>query len=332
MNRLEFTEEVAKSTAQIYEKLSGIYTESHWKTIAPYIHEINRLKKEMNAIILAHNYMTPDIFHGIADITGDSLALAREAAKSQADILCQATVLFMAQTSKILCPDKIVLQPDMEAGCTLADAITAQDIKDLREKFPGLPIIAYVNTSAEVKAEVDVCCTSSNAIQIVNAMDTEEVVLVPDIYLAQHVAANTHKKVHMWQGSCVVHERFTGKEIRGHKQNNKGLAVIAHPECPQDVLQASDYIGSTAQMISHIEKHRPESVILVTENSMTDNVEVDYPDIEFIRPCQLCPYMKMITLPAVLKSLQNLTHRVELGKDIAERAKRPIERMLELSS
>ncbi|NCC21154.1 MAG: quinolinate synthase NadA [Alphaproteobacteria bacterium] len=327
-----WTDEVAEATAPIYEKLADQYQESHWRALAPYIFEINRLKKEKNAIILAHNYMTPDIFHGVADIVGDSLALARKASKTDADIICQATVLFMAETSKILCPDKIILQPDMDAGCSLADSITPEDVRALRKQYPGLPIIAYVNTSAEVKAEVDVCCTSSNAIQIVNAMDTDEVVMLPDMYLAKYAAEHTSKTVHSWKGSCIVHERFTAADMKKFRADYEGAKILAHPECPPEVLHEADYAGSTAQMIDYVEKHKPARVVLVTECSMSDNVAAEHPDIELVRPCQLCPHMKRITLPKILKSLQTMTHEVHVDPEVSARARKPIERMLELSA
>ncbi len=329
--RLEYTAEVEKATAPVYEKLSGQYQETHWRALAPYIHEINRLKREKNAVILAHNYMTPDIFHGVADIVGDSLALAQKAAQTDADIICQATVLFMAETSKILCPDKIILQPDMDAGCSLADAITAEDVRKLRAQYPGLPVVAYVNTSAEVKAEVDVCCTSSNAIKIVNALDADEVVMLPDMYLAKYVAENTTKTIHSWKGSCIVHEKFTARDLQKFRQEHEGVTILAHPECPPDVLHEADYAGSTAQMIHYVEKNKPARVLLVTECSMSDNVAADHPDIDMVRPCQLCPHMKRITLPKILKSLQTMMHEVRVDPDVAARARRPIEKMLEMS-
>src|SRR5512134_116704 len=329
---LSFTADVAQATAPIHEKLAGQYQAGQWRALAPYIHEINRLKKQKNAIVLAHNYMTPDIFHGVADIVGDSLALARKAASTDAAVICQATVLFMAETSKILCPDKIILQPDMQAGCSLADSITAEDVRKLRAQYPGLPVIAYVNTSAEVEAEVDVCCTSSNAVRIVNAMDSDEVVMLPDMYLAKYVAEQTSKTVHSWKGSCIVHEKFTAADLRKFRRQYEGITILAHPECPPDVLHECDYAGSTAQMISYVEKHKPRRVLLVTECSMSDNVAADHPDLELVRPCQLCPHMKRITLPKILKSLQTMTHEVVIDPEVAARARRPIERMLELSA
>lgn len=328
---LTYTDEVAEATAPIYKKLADQYTESHWKSLAPYIHEINRLKREKNAIILAHNYMTPDIFYGVADIVGDSLALAREAAKTDAQVIVQATVKFMAETSKILCPDKTILLPDMAAGCSLADSITAADVRLLREKYPNAPIVAYVNTSAEVKAEVDVCCTSSNAVKIVNALDADEVVMLPDEYLSQYVAAQSTKKIHMWRGHCEVHEKFTPQDILGFREKFPGVQVLAHPECPPEVLAEADYTGSTQQMIEYVETKKPSRIVLITECSMSDNVAAAHPEMELVRPCQLCPHMKRISLPKILKTLQTMQTPIEVPADIIARARKPIERMLEMS-
>jgi len=331
MTNLAFTEEVARATAPIHDKLADQYDERIWQTLAPYIHEINRLKKEKNAVILAHNYMTPDIFHGVADIVGDSLALAREAAKTDADIIVQCGVHFMAETSKVLCMDKKVLIPDMKAGCSLAEGISAADIKLLREKYPGVPIVTYVNTSAEVKAESDICCTSWNAVKIVNALDEDEVLMVPDQYLAAYTQTKTDKKIYTWQGSCIVHERFTPEDIRTFREKYPGVTVLAHPECPSDVLQEADYTGSTQQMIDYVEGEKPSRVVLITECSMSDNVAAAHPEMELIRPCQLCPHMKRITLPKILTALQTEEPEVTVDPEIAARARIAVDKMLELS-
>lgn len=331
MTKLAFTDEVAESTAAVYAMLSDQYEEKYWQTLAPYIHEINRLKKEKNAVILAHNYMTPDIFHGVADIVGDSLALAREAAKSESDIIIQCGVHFMAETSKALCMDKKVLIPDMKAGCSLAESITAADVRLLREKHPGVPIITYVNTSAEVKAESDICCTSGNAVKIVNSMDSDTVLMIPDQYLAQYVQGHTDKKVLTWKGSCEVHERFTPQEIKNFRAKYEGIQVIAHPECPPEVLAEADFTGSTQQMIDFVEDEKPKRVVLITECSMSDNIAAAHPEMELVRPCQMCPHMKRITLPKILQTLQNETPEVTLDKDIAARSLIPIQKMLDLS-
>lgn len=332
MTQLAYTDEVARATAPVYNMLKDQYEESHWQTLAPYIHEINRLKREKNAVILAHNYMTPDIFHGIADIVGDSLALARAAAKTEADMIVQCGVHFMAETSKVLCMDKKVLIPDMQAGCSLAEGITAADMRLLREKYPGVPIITYVNTSADVKAESDVCCTSGNAVKIVNAMKEDTVLMVPDKYLAAYTQTQTDKKVLTWGASCMVHERFTPEEIGAYRVRYPGVVVLAHPECPPEVLAAADYTGSTQQMIDYVDGERPARVVLITECSMSDNIAAANPGMELVRPCQLCPHMKKITLPKILKALQDEGPEVTVDPAIAARAKLAVDRMLELSA
>ncbi len=338
-HKLEYTQEVAESTASIYQKLSRQYKESHWKTLAPYIHEINRLKKEKNAVILAHNYMTPDIFYGVGDIVGDSLKLAQEAAKSDADIIVQCGVHFMAETSKILCPEKKILLPDLKAGCSLAESITAEDIRTLKKEHPGVPVVTYVNTSADVKAESDVCCTSSNALKIVEALGKEghdTVIMTPDKFLAQNVATQLKTKgadinVLFWEGTCVVHERFTAKDVKDIRAANENIVVLAHPECPPEVMAEADFSGSTAQMDDYIKENQPPKAVLMTECSMSDNVAAANPDVEMIGTCQLCPYMKMISLPKILKILQSEEPEIHVDPAISKRARKAVDRMLELS-
>ena len=331
MTNLAYTDAVARETAPVWNMLKDQYDETYWQSMAPYISEINRLKKEKNAVILAHNYMTPDIFHGVADIVGDSLALAREAAKTQANMIVQCGVHFMAETSKILCMNKKVLIPDMGAGCSLAESITPADMKLLREKYPGVPIATYVNTSAAVKAESDVCVTSGNAVKIINAMSEDTILMVPDRYLAAYTQTKTSKKILTWAGSCMVHERFTAEEIQAYRAKYPGVVVIAHPECPPEVIAASDFAGSTQQMIEYVEKDKPSKVVLITECSMSDNIQAAHPEMQLVRPCQLCPHMKKITLPKILDCLQNETGEIFVDADIAARAILPINRMLEMS-
>lgn len=331
MTNLSYTDAVARETAPVWNMLKDQYDETYWQAMAPYISEINRLKKEKNAVILAHNYMTPDIFHGVADIVGDSLALAREAAKTQSNMIIQCGVHFMAETSKILCMDKKVLIPDMGAGCSLAESITAADMKLLREKYPNVPIATYVNTSAAVKAESDVCVTSGNAVKIINAMSEDTILMVPDQYLAAYTQTHTKKKILSWAGSCMVHERFTAEEIHAYRAKYPGVVVIAHPECPPDVIAASDFAGSTQQMIEYVEKDKPAKVVLITECSMSDNIAAAHPEMQLVRPCQLCPHMKKITLPKILDCLQNETGEIFVDAAIADRARLPINRMLEMS-
>jgi quinolinate synthase len=325
---LPYSPAVAAETAALYERVSRVIPEIEWPVHAPYIAEINRLKREMNAVILAHNYQTPEIFNCVADIVGDSLTLAREGAKTNASTIVMAGVHFMAETAKILSPEKTVLIPDAKAGCSLAESITAADIRLLRQRYPGVPIVAYVNTSADVKAEVDICCTSANAVQIVESLGVPEVICLPDEYLAQYVASKTKVKIITWHGHCEVHERFTGEEIRRMREGQNNLIVLAHPECPQDVLAEADYVGSTAGMSDYVGIHHPKRVVLITECSMSDNVAVQYPEVEFLRPCNLCPHMKRITLPKILHTLQTKTTEVIVDADVAYRARTAVERML----
>ena len=329
---LAYTEAVARATDGLYAKVSRFIPKPEWHAYAPVIAEINRLKREKDAVILAHNYMTPEIFHCVGDFVGDSLALAREAARTDAKIIVQAGVHFMAETSKILSPDKTVLIPDLRAGCSLAASITGADVRLLREKHPGLPVVTYVNTSADVKAESDICCTSGNAVKVVEAIakdfGSDTVIMIPDKYLARNVAAKTGVKVITWEGACEVHERFTAEEIREYRAAHPGITVLAHPECPPDVVAEADFAGSTAAMINYVGDRKPNRVVMITECSMSDNVALEYPDLEFVRPCNLCPHMKRITLDGILHSLQTMTHEVIVPADVAAKAKAPIDRML----
>jgi len=328
--KLAYTPEVAEETRALYDRVSKVITPMEWPAIAPYVKAINDLKRERNAVILAHNYMTPDIFHCVADIVGDSLQLAKEAASTDADVIVQCGVHFMAETSKLLNPDKTVLIPDERAGCSLAESITAQDVRALREAYPGVPIVTYVNTSAAVKAECDICCTSSNAVQVVESFGVDRVLLVPDEYLAKYVATQTDVEILSWKGHCEVHERFTADELQAYREAEPGLRIIAHPECPPDVLAEADFTGSTNGMIKWVENHRPEKVLMVTECSMSDNVAVDAPDTEFVRPCNLCPHMKRITLPKILEALQEMRDEVHVDPTVAVKARQAVERMINL--
>ncbi|MBV8799087.1 MAG: quinolinate synthase NadA [Alphaproteobacteria bacterium] len=333
---LPFTPEIALSTRALYERVSHVVPEIEWAVHAPYVDAINRLKRQKNAVILAHNYMTPEIFHCVADFVGDSLQLAREAARTDAKLIVQAGVHFMAETSKILSPDKTVLIPDLRAGCSLAASITGADVRLLKEKYPGLPVVTYVNTSAEVKAESDVCCTSSNAVAVVEDIARERgvdtVIMIPDEYLAANVAKQTPVKIISWKGRCEVHERFSATDIRGYREANPRVVVLAHPECPPEVVAEADFAGSTSAMISYVGKKRPARVVLVTECSMSDNVAVEFPEVDFVRPCNLCPHMKRITLPGILHSLETMTHEVTVDPAIASRARAAVERMLALKT
>jgi len=332
MPSLDYTDAVARETAHLYERVKTVVPAIEWPVMAPYVRAINELKKVRNAVILAHNYQTPEIFHCVADIVGDSLQLAKEATRTDAAVIVQCGVHFMAETSKILNPDKLVLIPDRRAGCSLAASITGADVRLLRERYPGVPIVTYVNTSAEVKAESDTCCTSSNALEVVESFGTDRVICLPDQYLAKWVASQTKVTIISWTGACEVHERFTGAEIREYREAHPGIQVIAHPECPPDVIAEADFTGSTAKMTAWVKSKRPARVLLVTECSMASNIAAEAPDIEFVRPCNLCPHMKRITLPRILDSLVYLKDQVTVDPLIAEKARRAVERMINLKS
>src|SRR5690242_14910667 len=330
MPPLAWNAAVERDTAHFYERIKTVIPSVEWPFFAPYVKAINELKAERGAVILAHNYQTPEIFHCVADITGDSLQLAVEATKVKASTIIQCGVHFMAETSKILNPDKRVLIPDSRAGCSLASSITAADVRLLRERFPGVPVVAYVNTSADVKAEVDICCTSSNAVAVVESLNTPQVIFLPDQYLARYVASKTNVKIIAWKGACEVHERFTGEELRAFREADPSVQIIAHPECPPDVLAEADFTGSTAHMIDWVRRQHPRRVMMITECSMADNVRAELPDIEMVQPCNLCPHMKRITLAGILDCLLELREEVVIDPAIAARARQPIERMIRL--
>lgn len=332
MPDLTFTPEVAREMEPLYAKVSRVVTPLEWPQFAPIIKAINDLKKQRNAVILAHNYMTPEIFSCVGDIRGDSLQLAKEAAKVDADVIVQAGVHFMAETSKLLSPNKTVLIPDMRAGCSLAESITGADVRLLREAYPGVPVVTYVNTSADVKAESDICCTSANAVKVVESLGVPRVLLIPDEYLAQYVQTQTDVQIITWKGHCEVHERFTAEELNAFRDADPSVRIIAHPECPPDVIGAADFTGSTAGMIDWVKKNRPRKVVLVTECSMSSNVASEVPDVEFVRPCNLCPHMKRITLKNILDSLVYMRHEVTVDPMIADRARRAVERMINLTN
>src|SRR2546425_5035330 len=325
---LDYTPEIAAKTKPIFERIRGVLPELEWPVHAPFVAAINELKAKLNAVILAHNYQTPEIFHGVADITGDSLALAMQAAKTDADVIVLCGVHFMAETAKLLSPHKTVLIPDSQAGCSLASSITPDDVRLLRQRYPGVPVVTYVNTSAGVKAESDICCTSANAVEVVESLGVDRVIFLPDEFLGRYVAGQTKVEVILWKGHCEVHERFTAEDVRQYKQQFPDIEVLAHPECPPDVLAEVDFVGSTAGMIKHLNCSSSRRVVMITECSMSDNVAVEFPQIEFIRPCNLCPHMKRITLPKILRSLQTMENKVEIDPSIAEKARRAVERMV----
>jgi quinolinate synthase len=331
---LVYDEAVRARTAPLYEKVRDVVPEAEWPLHAPLIDAINRLKAERNAVILAHNYMTPEIFNCVGDITGDSLRLAQVAAEAEQDVIVQAGVHFMAETAKILSPDKTVLIPDLEAGCSLASSITGADVRQIRAAYPGYPIVTYVNTSAEVKAESDICCTSSNAVAVVEAVaerwNADTVIMIPDEYLARNVASQTDIRILTWKGDCEVHEKFTRAEIEQLRAEHPDAMIITHPECPPEVLRAADFAGSTGAMSAFVAEHRPAKVILITECSMSDNVAVANPGTRFIRPCNLCPHMKRITLRKIYESLLGMRHEIHVTAEVAERARASLRAMLDL--
>ncbi|MFQ3361187.1 MAG: quinolinate synthase [Alphaproteobacteria bacterium] len=327
---LEYSNDIANEMAPYYEKVKSVIPKIEWPVHAPYIKAINELKKQRNAVLLAHNYQTPEIYHCVADFVGDSLALSKEAARTEADIIIQCGVHFMAETSKILNPNKMVLVPDLDAGCSLAESITGDDVRKLKQKYPGVPVVTYVNTSADVKAESDICCTSGNALEIIESLGAKKVLFLPDKYLAQNIAKQTDVEIIWWEGSCIVHELFTPEELHQARENEEGLIIIAHPECPPNVVEAADFSGSTANMISYIKENQPKKVMMVTECSMSDNVSAVNPNVQFIRPCNLCPYMKKITLPKILDNLIYLNNEVKIDPLIAAKAFNAVDRMINL--
>jgi quinolinate synthase len=325
-----YSSAIQRETAHLYERVKRVMPEAEWGAHAAYVVEINRLKTQKNAVVLAHNYQAPEIYHGVSDVVGDSLYLAKQAALTPAEVIIQGGVHFMAETSKLLSPHKTVLMPDMRAGCSLAESITGADVRKLRAKHPGVPVVAYVNTSADVKAEVDICCTSSNAVRVVESLNAPEVIFLPDQYLAANVANQTKVKIISWAGACEVHERFTAEEIREYRAAHPGIEIIGHPECPPDVIAECDFSGSTAGMIKYVKERRPKQVLMVTECSMSDNVAAETPDVDFVRPCNFCPHMRRITLPAILNSLLTMTTQVTIEEGLAARARLSVQRMVDL--
>ncbi len=323
--------ELAASMQDVYSRMERVVPPPDWAVYAPYVKAINDLKKERGAVILGHNYMTPEIFHGVSDFVGDSLQLAIRATEVEADVIVQAGVHFMAETSKILSPEKIVLMPDMAAGCSLAESITAEGIEEMRARYPGAPVVSYVNTTAEVKAASDICCTSANAVQIVDALDADTVIMTPDQYLARNVAARSKKNIVFWPGSCIVHELYTAEDLRAYREQDPEVKIIAHPECTPEVVAEADFTGSTGGIIKWVHENRPARAMLVTECSMASNIADELPEVDFARPCNMCPHMKRITLEKILYVLHGMENRVEIDAAVADRARQSVQRMIDLS-
>ena len=330
LDLLPLTPGITERTQPLYDRVANVITPAEWDLFAPYVDAINRLKRERNAVILAHNYQTPEIFHGVADIVGDSLQLAREACRADADVIVVCGVHFMGETAKILNPHRTVVVPDAGAGCSLAESITAADVRGLRERYPGVPVVTYVNTSAAVKAESDICCTSSNAVAVVESLGVPRVLMLPDAFLASYVASNTAVEIIPWHGHCEVHERFRAIDVEQLREGDAGVVVIAHPECPPDVLAAVDFAGSTAAMIDFVRAHQDRRVVMLTECSMSDNVAAEFDNVQFVRPCNLCPHMKRSTLPKILRSLETLQDEVLVDEPVRLRAQRALDAMMAL--
>jgi quinolinate synthase len=331
MDLLPFTSAVAERTRPIYDRMARVMPAAEWPLHAPLVDAINTLKREKNAVILAHNYQVPEIFWGVADIVGDSLQLAREAQRVEAETIVVCGVHFMGETAKILNPQRRVIVPDKRAGCSLAESITGADVRALRRQYPGVPVVTYVNTSAEVKAESDICCTSSNAVRVVESLGVPRVLMIPDEYLAAYVAANTPVEIVSWKGHCEVHERFRAIDIERLREDDDGIVILAHPECPPDVIAAADFAGSTSGMIDYVRNHSAERVMLLTECSMSDNVAAEFPNVEFVRPCNLCPHMRRNTLAKILHSLQTFEDEITVEAAVADRARTALQRMMDLS-
>ena len=325
---MQFNETIKNATANLYKKIENAIPEIEWPLIAPYIYEINKLKKEKDVTILAHNYQAPEIFYGIADIVGDSLGLAIDGSNVKTDKILMCGVHFMAETAKIMSPEKKVILPDFSAGCSLAESITAQDVREMKKKYPGVPVVTYVNTTAEVKAETDICCTSANAVKIVESLNVDKVIFLPDEYLAKYVATKTDVKIISWKGKCEVHEQFKESEIHELKKRYPELAVVSHPECSPEVISASDFTGSTGAMIDYVKNTKAKDIFLVTECSMGDNIKAENPEINFVKPCNLCPHMKKITLASILNALKNNTNFIEIDPEIISKSRAAIEKMI----
>ena len=330
MPALKFSRDVAEATDHVYEKIKASIPRFEWEMHAPLVAEINRLKKVHNAIILGHNYMVSEVFHGVSDYTGDSLGLSKIARSTDAELIIFCGVHFMAETAKILNPDSTVLIPDLDAGCSLSESITPEDVRLLKDRYPGVPVVTYMNTPASIKAESDVCCTSANAVSVVNSLGEERVIFIPDEYLARNVAKETDVEVIAWHGRCMVHEQFSVDEIRSYREQYPGIEVIAHPECSPEVCDEADFVGSTSGMIGHLDRTESNRVIMVTECSMSDNVQEAHPNLEFVKPCTICPHMKKITLEKTLASLENFEHEVLVPEETRIRALRAVERMISI--
>ncbi len=344
------------TTTSIYEKLKAkldrVVPDFELRHKAEIAEEILRLKEERNAVILAHNYMEPALFYSVPDYVGDSLELSRKAAAAEQDVIVFCGVRFMAETAKILSPDKTVLLPAERAGCSLAASITAEDVRKLKAQFPGVPVVTYVNTYADVKAECDICCTSSNAAAVVESLGTDTVIFLPDEYLAKNTAKETGKHIIFptrmppeqfdasldyqlvgWHGRCEVHEQFTVEDIENARRQFPDVLVLAHPECSPEVVEASDYSGSTTAMVQYVKQHKADKYLILTECAMGDNIAAENPDKEMLRMCSIrCPHMNEITLEDTRDALLHNRYVIDVPEDVRERAFRSVKRMIEINA
>ncbi|MHA2250079.1 MAG: quinolinate synthase NadA [Candidatus Kariarchaeaceae archaeon] len=332
---INFTdEEIAIEAERLHSQLKEVgWTLSDCEIIAPITLEINQLKKEKNAVILAHSYQTPDIIYGVSDFAGDSLGLSKKAANSEADIILFAGVVFMAETAKILSPDKTVLVPTREAGCSLADSISVEDVRNLRKQYPSVPVICYVNTTAEIKAEVDICVTSANVEKIVSQLDSERIIFLPDVNMASYLRKVVpDKEVIDFNGTCIVHDNIQPESINATRDRFPGVVVLAHSECPPDVLDRVDFVGGTTDMINYISDHPDDKKFMIaSECGLADRLGIDFPDREFLGTCVLCPYMKTNDLRNILQALKDpqADQIIEINEEIRKKAKKSLDRMLE---
>ena len=328
---LKFTKAVERVTARVYERIKDHIPEIEWPFYAPLILQINRVKKERDALVVAHRFQSPQIYHGVADVTGDTLQLALASQKAKQSVIVQCGVHYMAETTKLLAPKKKVLLPDGRAGCSVVASITPEDVMALRAQYPGVPVVAYITSSAAVKAVSDVCCTTANAAEIVDALPGDRVIMVPDQFLARNTAKRTSKKVIAWAGTCEVHDTFTAANIAELRHAYPDARIVAHPQCPPEVVTASDFSGDLDAMAAYLNAAETKRVVLVTECSMSDNLATQFPGIEFTRGCNLCPHMKRITLENILWSLHTMSEEVTILPALHTPARAALQRMLEMS-
>ena len=328
---LKFTKAVERVTARVYDRIRDRIPEIEWPFLAPLVLHINRVKKEKDALILAHPYQSPQIYHGVADVTGDTLQLSLAARKAKQSVIVQAGVRYMAETTKLLAPKKKVLLPDGRAGCSVVASITPEDVIALRDQYPGVPVVAYITSSAAVKALSDITCTTANAAEIADSLPGDRVIMLPDQYLARNTAKKSRKKIIAWAGACEVHETFNAADIAELRNAYPDAKIITHPEAPPEVTAAADFSGDLDAMVAYLKEAKSKRAVLVTECGMSDNIAAQLPETEFTRGCNLCPHMKRITLENILWSLHTMGEEVTIPAEIATPARAAIQRMLDTS-